>query len=167
MIGRILFLGLCLAALLGPIACTGLAKPVPTVGPLRPSATPLAPAPSLAPAPTTSPAPLTLVDSDNGRTISVAPGTEISLTLTANATTGYSWALLRTPDPTILAFSGPAQGVYLVPSPAPGLVGAGGNTNWILRAIGTGTTTLRLGYQRPWESGVAPVSSFSVTITVS
>lgn len=110
---------------------------------------------------------LSLVDSDNGRTIKVALGSEISLILAANATTGYSWTVLRSPDPAILAFFGPTKGVYLASRPAPGLVGVGGKTTWTLRAVGAGSTILGLGYQRPWESGVAPVSSFQVTITVS
>jgi inhibitor of cysteine peptidase len=126
------------------------------------------PAPSTAPsvAPASPPAAVHLDASANGTTVTVAPGTPITLELASNATTGYSWVPTTLPDYAFVAIDGPTEGVYVAPSSQPGLAGAGGTQVWALHATKAGTTTFGLGYLRSWESSVPPVDTFSVTFVV-
>lgn len=127
------------------------------------------PAPSPTPAPQTptpSPAAVRLDASANGTTVTVAPGTPITIELASNATTGYTWVPTTLPDYGHVAIDGPTEGTYVAPSTEPGVVGAGGTQVWTLHATKAGTTSFGLGYLRPWEAGVAPVDTFSVTFVV-
>ena len=126
-------------------------------------------APSSTPAPGTpapSPAAIHLDASASGTTVTVAPGTPITIELASNATTGYTWIPTTLPDYGHVAIDGPTEGIYIAPSAEPGLAGAGGTQVWTLHATKAGTTSFGLGYVRPWESGVAPVETFSVTFVV-
>jgi inhibitor of cysteine peptidase len=123
------------------------------------------PAPSVAPA--SPPAAVHLDESANGTTVTVAPGTPITLELASNATTGYSWVPITLPDYGIVAIDGPTEGVYVAPTSQPGLAGAGGTQVWSLHSTKAGTTTFGLGYLRSWESSVPPVDTFSVTFVVT
>jgi inhibitor of cysteine peptidase len=48
---------------------------------------------------------------------------------------------------------------------AEGLVGAGGMETFRFKVVGSGETSLGLGYMRPWES-VPPVESFKIQVIV-
>lgn len=96
--------------------------------------------------------------SANHTSVAVAVGDELELALAANPTTGFSWAITQC-DPAVLKldsedYQQQGQGT-----------GAGGETTWRFAALAPGTTTLRLGYRRPWEK-VAPAQTFEVTVTV-
>jgi len=103
-----------------------------------------------------------LTETDNGKQITVKPGDVITLTLNSNPTTGYSWQVMEI-DNAILLQEGDSE--YKQASGTDGLVGAGGMETFHFKAIGTGTTTLKLGYMRPWES-VPPIETFTVQIVV-
>lgn len=109
-----------------------------------------------------TPAGLELEAADNGRQISLEPEQRLTITLESNPTTGYSWEIAEL-DETIVASSG--EPVYESGS-ATSRVGAGGWQTFQFAARQSGTTTLTLIYHRPWETDVAPIDSFSVTITV-
>ena len=107
--------------------------------------------------------PKVLTPLDNGREFTLAVGQVLVVNLPSNRTTGYSWTLLSTNE-TVLEPVGEAE---YQRNPAPtGMVGVGGNEIWRFRAAKTGRETLRLGYARPWEKGVAPVQTVAYDVTV-
>ncbi len=104
--------------------------------------------------------------SANGTTVTVDASTPIAISLASNPTTGYSWVVTSVPDPAVLAADSPIDGVYVADAVASGVVGAGGIQTWGFHAVTAGTTTFTAEYARPWESGVPPVQTFTVTIAV-
>ena len=103
----------------------------------------------------------TLTDADNGRTVTVNAGETLVVKLGGNPSTGYTWEakdldahmLQQVGEPGFESFS-------------PGLVGAGGTLTLTFKALKPGTTTLTLVYHRSWETNVAPLQTFTVTVTV-
>ncbi|MCK9196189.1 MAG: protease inhibitor I42 family protein [Syntrophales bacterium] len=83
-------------------------------------------------------------------------------TLPSNPTTGYRWELMKPLAEGIVRF---ARRTYHPPQT--GLVGAGGQEVLIFRTAGLGETEIALGYLRPWEKGVPPVSSRTIRLKVS
>ncbi len=103
-----------------------------------------------------------LTDADNGKQITVKSGDLVTLTLVSNPTTGYSWQVMEI-DSAILVQDGEPE--YKQSSGSEGLVGAGGTETFRFKAVGSGKTTLNLGYMRPWES-VQPTETFKVQVVV-
>ena len=103
-----------------------------------------------------------LTSADNNRQITAKAGDTLTLTLDSNPTTGYSWQVMET-DTAILVQTGDPE--YKQASSSEGLVGAGGTETFHFDVVGTGTTTLELGYMRPWES-VPPIDTFSVQVVI-
>ncbi len=102
---------------------------------------------------------MVVTEADDGTTVSIAKGQELSVQLPANPSTGYSWVASDTPQ--FLAL----QGEPTFETGAPdGVVGAGGTQTTVFVATATGTGKLMMDYVRPWESGVKPEKTFSVTI---
>lgn len=101
-----------------------------------------------------------LTAANNGQTVDVAPNQMVNIKLDSNITTGFKWNLVAEPNGKI---------VKLVSSkynnPTTNAVGAGGSETWVFQAVGTGTTTLTLGYSRPFESQ-PPAQQFTVTLHV-
>lgn len=90
-------------------------------------------------------------------------GQLLILTLPSNPTTGFRW-LIRDDAAPVLSSLGPE--VYSNPEDA-GLVGSAGQSTWRFQAAKPGTGHLRLTYQRPWETGVAPAKIFDCAISVN
>lgn len=103
-----------------------------------------------------------LSGADNGKQVTVKAGDVITLTLDSNPTTGYSWQVMEIGN-TILSQQGDPE--YKQASGTEGLVGAGGTETFHFKAIGSGTTMLKLGYMRPWES-VQPLETFTIEVIV-
>lgn len=103
-----------------------------------------------------------LTEADNGKTINLQPGETLTLTLESNPTTGYSWQVMEL-DNAVLTQEGDPK--YKQSSGAEGLVGAGGTETFRFKTIGSGETSLSLGYMRPWES-VPPVETFTIQVDV-
>jgi len=105
-------------------------------------------------------------ESNNGRvskTIEVASGDFIVVTLWSNATTGFSWSESATiSDPGVLRQT---NHDYVAPE-AQGLVGAAGKEVWTFKALKVGTSQVSMGYSQPWEGGQKDVYGFSLTVTV-
>jgi inhibitor of cysteine peptidase len=108
-----------------------------------------------------SPTPAKLTSADNGKTIEVKTGDQITIVLAGNPSTGYNW-LVKDPDTSMLQQIGEAE----FKSDNPGLIGSGGTLTLTFKALKAGTTTLSLSYQRPWETDVKPLDTYSVTLTV-
>jgi len=103
-----------------------------------------------------------LTSADNNRQITAKPGDTLTLTLDSNPTTGYSWQVMKI-DNGILVRNGDPE--YKQVAGSEGLVGAGGTEKFHFDVVGTGTTTLELGYMRPWES-VPPIETFTIQVFV-
>jgi inhibitor of cysteine peptidase len=100
-----------------------------------------------------------LTAADSGRTITLAPGDRLSITLGSNASTGFRWVLTTEPDPAVVALSGSR---YVAPETE--LVGAGRTEIWTFQATGEGTTTIELRYER--SSGETAEEPFTLTTKV-
>jgi inhibitor of cysteine peptidase len=97
---------------------------------------------------------------DNGKTVQLAPNAIVQITLDSNVTTGYSWKLVPLESRVIEQ----TKQEYIAPESQK--AGAGGREVWTFTARAAGQTSLRLEYVRPWETNVAPVKAFQVTLDV-
>jgi len=101
------------------------------------------------------------VDSSySGKQVELSVGQLLVVTLESNATTGYSWTLAQNSDDSVLSKTG---NEYVAPQTT--LVGAGGKEEWTFKALKKGTSTISMGYSRPWES-TPPVETFDLTVVV-
>lgn len=85
---------------------------------------------------------LTLSEEDNGKNVTVSQGSEISLVLPENPTTGYSWNLSHSTGLTLISDD-------FIP-PGTQLMGAGGSHEWVFHASGKGDQAVHAEYRRPW-----------------
>jgi inhibitor of cysteine peptidase len=92
--------------------------------------------------------------------ITVALGSEFTIALPSNPTTGFSWQLGQELDGTVLELVGSE---YIRGRAIPG---AGGTECWTFRAAGPGETGITLNYLRPWETDVPPAKTAAFTVTV-
>jgi len=99
---------------------------------------------------------------ETGRQTTLQPGEVMTVTLNSNPTTGYSWQVMEI-DNAILIQEGNSE--YKQSSDSEGLVGAGGTETFRFKAVGTGETSLELGYMRPWEDN-PPIETYSVQVIV-
>ncbi len=100
-----------------------------------------------------------LAAADNGKTVNVQVGSQILIDLEGNPSTGYNWEA-KDLDANLLQQVGEPE----FKSSNPGLVGSGGSITLTFKVLKAGTTSLNLVYHRPWETDVAPIATFSVTI---
>ena len=75
-------------------------------------------------------------------------GQKYQLTLSSNATTGFSWSLQSGMDETVLVLDSSS---YSSTENTDGMTGGGGSEIFIFRAIGVGTTGVELRYEQPWQ----------------
>jgi inhibitor of cysteine peptidase len=109
--------------------------------------------------------PVKLTDADNGKAVTVKAGDTVQVILAGNPTTGYSWSTtLSDKDAAVLQQRGEA--VYAQESTDPSLVGGGGTFAFTFKAAAPGQVVLKFDYARPWETGGAPIQTYSVTVTV-
>ena len=101
-----------------------------------------------------------LNDGDNGKTVKVAVGGTVTLTLESNPTTGFSWTKTDKVDKDILKLE--RNDYKQNPNPA-GMVGVGGTTVIVYRALKKGKAKIDLTYMQPWE----PDSKFNTDYTVT
>jgi inhibitor of cysteine peptidase len=112
---------------------------------------------------TLSAARLDVTDEENGKDLLLNRGDLLVVYLQANRTTGFGW------QPTfskVGVLKAEGEAFYLPNKTTPGLVGSGGTESWIFRAEKAGSTTLTLGYVRPWEKGKAPEKTVAWPVTV-
>lgn len=108
---------------------------------------------------------------DGAAPVQAQVGQVLSISLTGNASTGYSWqwdeaaaagVLVRERD----VAKADAIKSDPVKSDAPPLVGSPTTQVWLFRAAAPGKAELHLDYRRPWEQGVAPVQTVRLQIVV-
>jgi inhibitor of cysteine peptidase len=102
---------------------------------------------------------VTLGPVDAGSAVALEVGGELTVTLPANPSTGYTWVVTAA-NPTLLTqigepeFSGDSN-----------LVGAGGTMTFRFEGTAVGQDSLQLDYLRPWEDA-EPLETYLVTVTV-
>lgn len=106
--------------------------------------------------------PITVTKTDNGKTIEVAKGSTLVVTLEGNpGSTGYSWGLESGNDAVLKP-----QGDFTFTASATNMPGAPGKFEFKFTAVSAGTATLKFANKRPWELNDPKAETFSVTITV-
>jgi len=103
---------------------------------------------------------LTLTKADNGKSVEVARGDTVTITLEDNPSTGYRWAIDKN-DASILA---PQSDDYMQ-SPSSGIGGAGQRT-FKFKALKAGAVQLQLKRWREWEGDSSIVDRFSAAVRV-
>lgn len=101
-----------------------------------------------------------LTEKEAGKSVEVANGGTLEITLEGNPTTGYTWEVDAV-DEKILKLEGEPD--FDAASDA---VGAGGMMTLKFNAESAGETDLKLVYHRPWEEDEAPAETFEVSVTV-
>jgi inhibitor of cysteine peptidase len=103
---------------------------------------------------------IVLEGKDNGGKVEVQTGQILVISLASNPTTGYRWEPVEINE-AILQPLGEAEF-----QPQSDLLGAPGVETLRFEAKGAGTTSLKLGYHRPWEEDVELLETFEVEVTV-
>ena len=101
-----------------------------------------------------------LGEAANGKTFTVQKGAQIVVQLPGNPTTGYEWEATVS-NPAVLRQS--STPMY---KPTGNALGSGGTYTFWYEAAASGRSDLTLVYRRPWETGVAPLKTFQVTVVV-
>jgi inhibitor of cysteine peptidase len=83
-----------------------------------------------------------------GAMVTVPVGDELVVQLCSNASTGYGWSDPVIADPTILSPTGATS-----EPPASPMPGAPGTQTFTFQGMATGSTTVDLSYDQPWEGG--------------
>ncbi len=99
--------------------------------------------------------------SSSGKTVNIAVGGTLTVTLDSNVTTGYSWELKQIGDTNILQKT---DNKYV--APPSGAIGAGGKEVWTFKALRAGISTLTMDYSQPWAGGKKGANNFSLTVAV-
>ncbi|MFM9035880.1 MAG: protease inhibitor I42 family protein [Mycobacterium sp.] len=96
------------------------------------------------------------------RTVTLAVGDYLQVSLGSNASTGYRWSeQMQISDPKVLAQSG-----HEALAPGQNMPGAPGSDVWMLQAVGPGTSTVTASYGRPWPGGEKDAWTFTADVTV-
>ena len=106
---------------------------------------------------------LALNDSDNGKTVKVAVDGIVILTLESNPTTGFSWTKADKADKDILKLE---KNDYIQNANPNGLVGVGGKTVIVYKALKKGKAKIDLTYMQPWNPDSKFNTDYSVTVEV-
>ncbi|WP_159838466.1 protease inhibitor I42 family protein [Nocardia sp. CY41] len=102
-------------------------------------------------------------ETDDGHQRRLRVGQRLVVALPSNPSTGYSWSI-TTVDAAVAKQDGEAD---FEPDPAvPVAPGAGGTSVWSFVGVAVGQTPLTMEYRRPWEQGLEPARTFSLTIEV-
>lgn len=99
---------------------------------------------------------------ENGDTVEVDVGQALVITLESNPSTGYRWEIVES-DEAMLQQVGEVE-FEVSDSRDPPPPGAGGTETFRFEVKDVGEMALELVYHRPWEEGVEPVETFSVTV---
>lgn len=108
---------------------------------------------------------LMLTEADNGKSFTVPVGGTITVAIPGNPTTGYQWAAdLSEESAALLTLEG--EPFYQAESTDATLVGSGGMYTFTFTAAAAGQAELKLKYWRSFEADVAPIETFTATITI-
>jgi predicted secreted protein len=109
---------------------------------------------------------LNLAAGDNGKAFTVKVGDTIKVVLTANATTGYSWAAkISAEDAALIEQVGEPE--YTTDSTEGGpIAGSGGTATITFKALAKGEAELVLTYAQQFDAAGTPAQTFKVTLTI-
>jgi C1A family cysteine protease len=121
------------------------------------------------------PTEITLGAEDDGRRVQLQEGEVLVISLEANPSTGYDWAVDRGPlaaQEQVLLVQTAEEFQVREAGPSPGagaseelpLLGAPETQVLRFQAAQAGETTLRLVYSRPWEQDLPPLHEFSLDV---
>lgn len=94
-------------------------------------------------------------------TIETSAGREFKLVIESNPTTGYHWEITGEPDPDVVQF---VSRDYKPDTPQ--MTGLGGVDIWVFKAVGTGETTMTLGWFPPSNTPTEPAQTETFTVRV-
>ena len=94
-------------------------------------------------------------------TIETGVGKEFKLVIESNPSTGYHWEVTGEPDPNVIQF---VSRDYKADTPQ--LAGSGGVDIWVFKAVGTGETTVTLGWFPPSNVPSEPAQMETFTVRV-
>jgi len=93
-----------------------------------------------------------------------AVGSEVTVVLCSNPSTGFSWEEPQVGDATVISL---VNHVYRAPDSASlPVVGAAGGEVITLRTLAAGTTTVSTRYSQPWTGGTKGEWTYKLTVTV-
>ncbi len=98
---------------------------------------------------------------DNGRTVTLAGGDTLVVSLASTPGTGFGWKVAQVDDKVLREMGAPE----FIHGPHP-MPGAPATQVFRFVATGAGSTGLELDYARPWERGVPPARTFHLGVTV-
>jgi inhibitor of cysteine peptidase len=104
-----------------------------------------------------------LGDKDSGKSLELRVGDTVKLVLDANPTTGFSWSKMDKVDQSILKLE---KNDYQQNANPGRMVGVGGKTTIVYRAMKPGSAKIDLTYMRPWEPDSKFNTDFTVTVKV-
>jgi inhibitor of cysteine peptidase len=105
--------------------------------------------------------PVVFTESDDGRTVPAAVGDAITIRLSENPSTGYSWTLRQSSGLKLLVDD------FEQPTASPEVVGAPGTRVFKLEVTGTGSQVVQAVYHRSWETqDDAGAQEFLLTVEV-
>ncbi|MDB4940655.1 MAG: hypothetical protein JWP97_189 [Labilithrix sp.] len=99
---------------------------------------------------------VTLGDGDSGKTVDLAPGQSLVLLLAATPTSGFDWSVIEAPA----ALGAPTLDFVAAAGGAMGAAGKRKIVFTVAGALAPGEHTVKLGYARSFEKGVAPFKTF-------
>jgi len=102
---------------------------------------------------------LSLVETDNDRTVDIRLGETVKITLPENATTGYRWAIDRYDDEFIEALA--TEPHYTAKA-----IGSGGEVAFIFQGKKIGTGEIALKHWRHWEGDSSVTTRFRILLHV-
>lgn len=92
--------------------------------------------------------------------VETSVGKEFKIVLDSNPSTGYHWEIVGDLDDKVVEF---VSKDYRADQPA--APGSGGSDVWVFKAVGTGDTTITLGYYPP-DPSAEPAQTQTFTVTV-
>ena len=104
-----------------------------------------------------------LGDKDSGKTLELRVGDSVKLVLDTNPTTGFSWTKIDKVDSSILKLE---KNDYQQNANPGRMVGVGGKTTIVYRAVKPGTAKIDLTYMQPWEPDSQYNTDYTVTVEV-
>lgn len=97
------------------------------------------------------------------RSVDLAAGTSLVLSLCSNPTTGYRWSEPVSSDPAVASVSG---WIYEAPVTEGAMAGAAGTEHVTIAADATGTAVVTASYDQPWDGGQKGAWSLELTVNV-
>jgi inhibitor of cysteine peptidase len=101
-------------------------------------------------------------EKDDGSIIKMIKGDTLGLVLKTNPSTGYEWKIVSL-DTSLLAM---IHSKYIANKVRKNIVGSGGKTNKLFKAVKKGQSNLSLIYHRPFEEEGSYNKKFTVTVII-